>query len=144
MIVTSTRFGTIDVPDDKAFDLGPGLLGFPDGKRYIVIEIEDDDVYFWLQSVEIPDLAFLAIRPWEFFPDYELDVPEGAQEEIELTDPVESEVFVLLTTHHEGDDLVDITANLLGPIVVNTSNRKGRQLVLSSDEYSTREPLVSR
>ena len=143
VIVTSTRFGTLDVPDDRVIDFGPGLLGFPEGQRYIVVEIEDDDDYFWIQSVELSEIAFLCIRPWDFFPEYELDVPDDIQEQIALHDPADSEVFLLLTTFHEDDELVDITANLLGPIVLNTSNLQARQVVLNNSEYSTREPLVA-
>ena len=143
MIVTSTRFGTLDVPDDRAIDFGPGLLGFPDGRRYVLVEIEDDEDYFWIQSVELAEIAFLCIRPWDFFPDYELDVPDDIQEQIDLHDPVDSEVFLLLTTHHDGEELVDITANLLGPIILNSGNLQARQVVLNSSEYSTREPLAA-
>jgi len=143
VIVTSTRFGSLDVPDERALDFGPGILGFPESQRYVLVEIEDDDDYFWIQSVEVDDVAFLCIRPWDFFPDYELDVPDDVQEQIDLHDPADSEVFLLLTTHHEGDELVDITANLLGPIILNTSNRKARQVVLNNSEYTTREPLVA-
>ncbi len=139
----STRFGSFDVPDDSAFDFGPGLLGFPDSTRYVVVEIEDDNDYFWLQSVDATDVAFLAIRPWAFFPDYELDVPDQVQDEIELREVADSDIFVLVTTHHDGDQLTSITANLLGPVVVNHSTRKGRQLVLNSGDYGTREPLVA-
>ncbi len=143
MIVTSTRFGSLDIPDERAIDFGPGILGFPDSQRYVLVEIEDDEDYFWIQSVEIDDVAFLCIRPWDFFPDYELDVSDDVQEQIELHDPVDSEVFLLLTTHHEDEELIDITANLLGPIILNSSNRKARQVVLNNSEYTTREPLVA-
>lgn len=143
MIVTSTRFGSLDIPDERALDFGPGILGFPESQRYVLVEIEDDDDYFWIQSVEVDEVAFLCIRPWDFFPDYELDVPDDVQNQIALHDPADSEVFLLLTTHHEGDELVDITANLLGPIILNSSNRKARQVVLNNSEYSTREPLVA-
>lgn len=141
--MNSTRFGSFDVPDDSAFDFGPGLLGFPDCQRFVVVAIDGDDDYFWLQSVESSDVAFLAIRPWEFFPNYELDVPDQVQDDIELREIADSDIFVLVTTHHEGEQLTSITANLLGPVVVNHATRKGRQLVLDSGEYGTREPLVA-
>lgn len=143
MIVTSTRFGSLDIPDERALDFGPGILGFPESQRYVLVEIEDDDDYFWIQSVELDDVAFLCIRPWDFFPEYELDVPDDVQDQIHLHDPADSEVFLLLTTHHEDEELVDITANLLGPIILNSSNRKARQVVLNNSEYTTREPLVA-
>ena len=35
-----------------------------------------------------------------------------------------------------------ITANLLGPLVVNPATRRGRQLVLTDSGYSTRHPVA--
>jgi flagellar assembly factor FliW len=69
MRVTSSRFGEMDVRDDAPIDFGGGLLGFASSTSYVVVEIEDDDYYFWLQSVEEPEVAFLATVPWDFFPD---------------------------------------------------------------------------
>ena len=41
-----------------------------------------------------------------------------------------------------GDD--GITANLLGPIVVNTRTRVARQVVLAGNDWTTKEPLSGR
>ncbi|MFT7597577.1 MAG: flagellar assembly factor FliW [Acidimicrobiales bacterium] len=140
MKVSSTRLGELDLDDEQIYDLGPGILGFPEGRSYAVIEIDDD--YFWIQSVEDAETAFLAMHPWSFFPDYELDVPDDVLAEIGLDDPTESAVYLLLTTNYDGDDLTDVTANLLGPIIVNNKSRCGRQIVLNTGDYTTKEPLV--
>ena len=109
----------------------------------MIVEREDDPDYFGLQCVELPEVAFLAIQPWGFFPDYEIDVPDRVQEAIGLDDPVDSAVFLLLTTHHDGDELTGVTANLLGPVVANSRTRQARQIVLDDGTYSTRAPLVA-
>ncbi len=132
----------MDVRDDAPIDFGGGLLGFASSTSYVVVEIEDDDYYFWLQSVEEPEVAFLATVPWDFFPDYEIDVPDVVQEELGLDDPADSEIFLLLSVQLEGDQPVGITANLLGPIVVNKNLKRARQIVLDGARYSTQEPLV--
>jgi len=36
----------------------------------------------------------------------------------------------------------DVTANLLGPVVLNVANRTARQVVLADQGWSTREPLM--
>lgn len=142
MDVPSTRFGSLEIQEDSVVDLGPGLLGFADARRFAIVDVEGDDTYVWLQSIEHSELAFLATQPWSFFPNYELDVPDETLEEIGLAEPGDSLVLVLLTTHHDGDELLEVTANLLGPVVVNTQTLKGRQIVLAGDVYGTREPLV--
>lgn len=143
VIVPTTRFGDLETTPDRALDFGSGLLGFPDARRYYVVEISDDEDYFWLQSGDLPELAFLVTRPWAFFPDYEFEVPEPVTEQLGLADPADSEVFLVLTVQRDGEVASAITANLLGPIVVNTVNRKACQLVLDDAEYGTSEPLVA-
>jgi len=141
MKVESSRFGEMNVHDDSPIDFGDGLLGFRESQFFVVVEIEDDPYYFWLQSTDEPEVAFLLTRPWDFFPDYEIDVPDDVQTQLELDDPTDSEIFLLLTVQLDGDQPAGITANLLGPIVVNTRLKRARQIVLSGAEYSTHEPL---
>ncbi len=144
MIVESTRFGSLEATPEAALDFVDGLLGFPESRAYYVVEIPDEEHYFWLQSGDVPELAFLVTRPWAFFPDYEINVPDNVQEQIGLTDPADSEIFLLLTVQRDEDgEPTDITANLLGPIVVNTKSRKACQLVLDDSSYGTRQPLVA-
>lgn len=142
--VESTRFGSFEVDDARVLRIAGGLLGIPASTGYVLVELDDDDSpYFWLQSTDEPDVAFLATTPWAFFPDYELVVDDDQLEGLELHRPEDAEVFLLLTVHREGDTVTDITANLLGPVVVNTETRRARQLVLDSATYTTRMSLVA-
>ena len=144
VLVRSTRFGNFDVDDERVLQVNGGLLGIPDSERYVVVETdEDDSPYFWLQSADEPAVAFLATAPWLFFPDYELVLDDDELEVLALERPEDAQVFLLLTVHREGDQISDITANLLGPVVVNTVTRRGRQLVLDNSSYTTRRSLVA-
>ena len=53
----------------------------------------------------------------------------------EGTEPV---VYCTLSVQADGW----LTANLLGPLVLNPLNRRGKQLVLAESEYSTKHPIV--
>lgn len=142
MQVRSTRFGTFEVDDSRALVFAQGLLGFPDSSTYVVVEVEETP-YVWLQSVEEEDVAFLATSPFIFFPGYDLELGDEEQRAIEVDDPSQVEVLALLTVHRAGEQPESITANLLGPIVVNTETRRALQLVLDSPDYTTRVPLVA-
>lgn len=144
VMVQSSRFGTLEVDDHRVLHVTAGLLGLPDSTRYVVIESGDeDDPYFWLQSADEAEVAFLVTSPWNFFPDYELVVGDDDLEALALRRDSDAEVFVLLTVHRDGDEVRDITANLLGPVVVNTATRQARQLVLDATSYTTRASLVA-
>lgn len=143
MQITSSRFGDFEVPDERAIAIPGGLLGLPDSTRYVVVEIDDDSPYFWVQSADQAELAFLATTPWLFYPDYEFEIDDATQADLGVESVEDVEVVVLLTVHRDGDDVTALTANLLGPIIVNTETRTGKQLVLDSSAYSTQEALVS-
>ncbi len=142
MQVRSTRFGTFEVDESRALVFAQGLLGFPNSSQYVVVEVEETP-YVWLQSVDEEDVAFLATSPFIFFPGYDLELGDEEQKSIEVEDPSQVEVLALLTIHRAGEQPESITANLLGPIVVNTESRRALQLVLDSPDYTTRVPLVA-
>lgn len=109
----------------------------------MIIEIEDTP-YVWLQSADEPDVAFLATSPFPFFPSYELELPAETETALAIGDPSQVEILTLLTVQDRGGDGEHITANLLGPIVINVETRRAMQVVLDSEHrYSTRTPLVA-
>ncbi len=142
MQVDSTRFGSFEVEASRSLSFDDTLLGFPDSSTYVVVEVVDSP-YVWLQSADEPEVAFLATSPFLFFPDYDLELPDQARDALGVDNPSQVEVLTLLTIHRAGDEPVNVTANLLGPIVVNIESRKARQIVLDRSGYSTREPLVA-
>ena len=138
--VTTERFGDLDVAADRVLSFPDGLPGFADAHGFVLVDVKDNEVFFWLQSTEDPALAFLCAVPWPFFPEYAPEVPDDDQTALELETAEDAMVLTILTVHRE-DNL--ITANLLGPVVVNQRTRVGRQVVLFSDEYPVQAPLVA-
>lgn len=137
MALETTRFGAIDIDPDTVISFPDGLPGFPDVRGITLIEVSDDQAFFWLQDVDRGDLAFLAVVPWEYFPDYELTLTNEDESALAVEDPADLLVLTLVTVDR---DIPLVTANLLGPIVVNQAKRVARQTVLLGD-HSTRTPL---
>ncbi len=120
----TSRFGQIEVPEERVIIFPQGLLGFPELKRYILMDYKDTDVK-WLQAVDDPDVAFIVINPFLLDPGYRLEVSEEVKEFIGLGDAEALAVLVILRI-----DDARLKANLQGPIVINSMNRRGVQLVL--------------
>ena len=143
MQIATSRFGMLDAPEEQLVEIEGGLLGFPDATRYLRIPVVETEGWMWLQSIDDPELAFLAISAFQFFPDYDVDLSDADAEGIGLTGPDDAEVLALVTVARDGEGAVEgITANLLGPVVVNARASVGRQVVLSDSPYSTREPVA--
>lgn len=140
MLVRSERLGDIDVADDKVLTFPEGLLGFPGDTRFVMVEIGNGGPYGWLQSVDDPALSFLTVVPWHFFADYEPEIDGPTQQELGLK-TADDAIVVCLVTVRDGAE-APVTANLLGPLVINAISRVGRQIVLADSGYTTRAALV--
>ncbi len=137
MEIETTRFGRLNVDDERVMKFPRGLLGFPNHTDFALIQTGDENYFFWLQSVNDPNLAFVVTDPTTFFKDYDVPIREEMAADIELTDMRYAQVFVICNKVDEW-----LTGNLLGPIVVNAANRLAQQVVLTEKRWTTRQPLL--
>lgn len=137
MNIETTRFGVVDVDEDRILTFSGGLLGFSSYKNYALLQPDDDGAFFWLQSVEAPELAFVVTDPTLWLSDYDVAIRREHLEELAAEDAAGMQVFVIVNKYGEA-----LTANLQGPLVVNTGNRRGVQLVLADRRWTTRHEIV--
>jgi flagellar assembly factor FliW len=137
MNVQTTRFGLVQVDDDRVINFPSGLLGFASYKRYVLLQPDDHGVFFWLQSVDAPELAFVVTDPTIWAADYQANIRPDQMEELHLGKVEDAQVFVIV---NKRDRM--LTANLQGPLVINSVNRNAMQLVLAEKRWTTRHELV--
>jgi len=137
MEIQTSRFGRMTVDDQRVMTFARGLLGFPNHSRFALIQTGEENYFFWLQSVDDPNLAFVVTDPTIFFKDYDVPVREETSTELQLSDPSFLQTFVICNKVGEW-----LTGNLLGPIVVNAQNRLATQVVLTEKKWTTRQPLL--
>jgi len=140
MKVQTTRFGTIDIQEGQVITLLDGMLGFSECTRFTLIEDEIGEPFKWMQSLDMPSLAFVVIDPALILPGYHFSVKKDQVKALETEDVEKLQVFVIVTM---AGNLLDITVNLQGPLIVNTDTRVGTQLVLNDPQFSTRHPLFT-
>ena len=141
MDIQSTRFGTLVVDDERVINFPHGLLGFPEHQRFALIQTGEENYFFWLQSVDEPNLAFVVADPSIFFKGYEVPLRDETRQDLQLGDEEGAErvLQVFVICNKVGDWL---TGNLLGPLVVNAGNRLAQQVVLTEKKWTTRQPLI--
>lgn len=139
MLIDSHRFGSLEVPEDKVFCMERPILGFERLKFFCLIEMDELAPFLWMQSTEDPKIAFLVMNPVVFFPDYRIKINSQEIAELEVSDPQSVETYVILTIAKKTND---ITANLQGPILINTVNNKAKQLVLVNSEYQVQHSIT--
>jgi flagellar assembly factor FliW len=125
--------------EEKAFEFSPGLYGFPDAKRFVITDVPGGgDIFKLLVAVDQPDLGFTLVYPFAFFPDYTPDIPDEDVRELGAEKPEDVLVMCIANVPQQ---FKDATANLKAPVVLVPGTRKGRQVILSDERYTTRHRL---
>ncbi|MDP6693320.1 MAG: flagellar assembly protein FliW, partial [Phycisphaerales bacterium] len=94
MKVQTTRFGSVEVDAARIIEFPSGLLGFSSYTTYALLQPDDDGLFFWLQSTEAPELAFVVTDPSTWVPEYQANVRREQMEELNLTDLDSAQTFV--------------------------------------------------
>ncbi len=137
MIIATSRFGQLEVDDQRLITFEKGILGFPNFHRYALVQTGEGSGFYWLQSVDTPELAFVVTDPRLFIADYVVPIKADELARLGLDSVEGAQVFIIV---NKVEDM--LTGNLQGPLVVNLETRAARQLVLSDRRYSTRHPLM--
>jgi len=139
--IATTRFGVMEIDAQKTISMPYGMLGFQQSQRYVVLPHKEESPFFWYQSLDDPSLAFVITNPFLFLPGYSVDLKETIQrmawEDPESGSPFE--MFVVVTIPSGAPE--KMTANLIGPLLINNRTREAVQLVLSDSPYSHQFPL---
>ncbi len=139
MKITSSRFGEIEIDDEQQIFFKEGLLGFENLKNFVLLPVNNSMIFTWLQSTEEGEIAFLLADPFMFFPGYEVELDESIREDLQIDAAKDVVIQAIVTIPEAG--VKDMTANLLGPLVINVNDRIGKQTVLTQTNYTTRHKL---
>jgi flagellar assembly factor FliW len=143
--VMTTRFGPVEMAEQDVVFFPVGIPGFPDIRRYVVLDHDRDSPLKWLQAVDTPEVAFPIILPTDILEDYHITVSSDDLASLALDNTVDITVYVILTIPHETP--ARTTANLKAPIVLNPESKLARQVLIAEEypirfELSTREPAA--
>jgi flagellar assembly factor FliW len=129
---------TVDTPH---LTFSGGLPGFPDVRTFELLNNELAQAPFSIMKCrEDPEIEFVVVPAMLFFPDYSPEIDESTAGRIGLGSAEDALLLVILTV---GEEAIDVTANLLGPIVVNQKTNEATQAVLSGQDFELRQPLFA-
>jgi flagellar assembly factor FliW len=123
LTMRSTRFGTVDVPENAVIDFPAGLIGLP-GRRYALLMAGANGLFEWLHSMERPDVALAVTDPHRCFEGFALALSKEDAARVGGADPSEARVYA--TVRLDGE-LQGFIANLRAPIVI--SGGRGFQVI---------------
>lgn len=139
MIINSSLLGEMEIEDQDIIHFAEGIPAFEEYKKYIIIPMDEKSPFYYLQSVEEPELCLLIAQPFVFFPDYEIEIADEELQSLELDNEAGNlAIYVVLTIP---EDFRQTTANLLAPLLINPENRRAVQYVIVNTKYSTRHQV---
>ena len=139
--VTTSRFGDIEVEQDKIITMTTPLLGFPDDTQFIIRPHGTDSPFMWFQSINSPHLAFVVIQATTIIPDYKPAIPKNIKEELQCAEADHDTLLVLTIPQGQPEAM---TANLLGPIVLNPNTKLSCQLLLDPGKFDPCWPVFTQ
>ena len=137
--VYTSRFGEIEVDENKIVYFKDGIPAFEEEHEFIILPYDEESPYYFMQSLNKPDLAFLLTIPEIFFPEYSAEIDDETVEELKIGDAEKVLVYALITIPN--GSVRYMTANLLAPIVINIENMQAKQIVMDKSNYTTKHRL---
>lgn len=136
MKIKTRKFGEIEIDNNKVLTMSDGLPGFAGFEKFALLEDPKTAPFCWFQAVGEPNLSIIVMDPTVFKPDYFIDTQEFIDSRgwKDIT-PEELMVYVVINVS-ERETGTKITANLMGPLLINPKNNEVVQVVISDTSYS--------
>jgi flagellar assembly factor FliW len=138
MKVLTKAYGEIEIEERQRITFPRGLFGFEELHEFALLDATQPPFY-WLQSVQRVEVAFVLIPPEFFRPDYAPDVDAAELAEIGITEPEDMLVFSIVTIPPSAQRM---TANLQGPLILNRRTHVGRQCISPNPQWGIRHVIV--
>jgi flagellar assembly factor FliW len=141
MTLPALEHFTTPSPAATSIHLPNGLIGLPEVTNLEIAQRTESWPFVTLVSSDPDGMQFLAIEAHDIAADYVLELNDLDAESLGLNDPMDAQILNIVTIHSH--DPYYVTANLVGPVVINRHTREARQvIVMNSDRYSTHHVLV--
>ncbi len=140
MIIKTRDFGEEEISEEVIIDFPNGVYAFEENHRFVLLSPCGEDKYpMWLQSVDNPNLCFIVFDPREFVSDYSVELDSETKALIEA-DGAEIDILCMAVVP---DEYINTTINLKSPIVINSTAKKGVQ-VIASENYPLKFPAFKK
>lgn len=137
--INSTRFGEIEIDKSLLLEFAAPIIGYNSRVFFAVIDNTPDSPFKWLQSVEDPELAFPFTLCEYFDIEYNFTLDDADVELLGIKNAEDAVAINIVNIPH--DQPKDATANLVAPIIINTTNNKAMQVILKNTDYKIKHAL---
>lgn len=140
--IETSRFGEVVVDNSLLFNFVSPIIGYPEHKRFTLIDYRPDSPFKWLQSMEDKDLAFPITLCNYFNIDYQFELSDEDAATLGVKTAEEILAVNIVTIPQINPQAA--TINLLAPIVINTTNNNAMQVILKDSKFPVRHKLFNK
>ena len=143
MKVNTSRFGTLDIAENEIIRFPDGLYGFEKETEFTFLPFNPnvESPMEWMQSLKSSHLAFVITDPYLYLQDYKLKLSEDDKKRVHLNS---EEPFLTRTIVTIPENYLEMTTNLIAPLIINKEKGVAKQFVLTSMDYDTRHYLLPK
>jgi flagellar assembly factor FliW len=132
-------FNNLVYSNNDIINFPSGIPGFENNKQFVLVSIPEYAPFEWLVCIDGSKLRFAIINPLLFVSDYDPKIMKEQIDDLGIDKPEDLLFFVIVTIR---ENPLESTANLVGPILINRIKKSGKQVIIDSDQYTTREPIL--
>lgn len=143
MELRTRQFGVVDIDESKIINMPKGMPGFSDAKKFIILDHDGIKPFHSFQSIDDQDLAFIIMDPFLFMTDYSVDIEPYIKEMKWGEDEIE-ELYLYVIINASDPDPRHITANLMGPLLINIKRYSGIQMMVNDRRYSNKHLIFAQ
>lgn len=130
--------GKINYEAADIINFNKGIPGFEGLKKFILFNIEENEAFSILHSIEDETIGLVVTSPFLFKKDYEFKLNDNVVSRLEIENEQEVLVYNIVTLN---SDINKITINLKAPVIINNRLNLGEQIIVDDDRFSIKEKL---
>jgi len=138
MKLNTAQFGEVEIEAHKVVTFAAGIPGFEHLRQFIFLHPDAQVPFSFMQSIEDANISLIVTNPFAFYSDYVCDLSESLLQELMISTEQEAMIWSVVTVQ---GSFAEATLNLLAPIVVNSTQKLGKQTILNGTEYKTKHKL---
>ena len=135
----NAKFSEVTIERENVLSFPQGLPGFEHLRDYGLVEIDEEVPFLRLQSLDEPRLGFVIVNPMLLWPEYNPDIGQEDLQGLGITQTEHLAVYCIVTL---STDPRQVTANLRGPICINTESMQAKQMILVDERYHIKHSIM--
>jgi len=136
MQINTEPFGAIEIHEEDVITFPEGIPGFEELRRFTLLSMGEGFVnFFWLQSLDRPEICFVVTDPFVIYNGYEVKLEDADVEFLGITSP---DTVLTLAIAVIPEDPKDIRVNLKAPVIINVDKKLGKQILQQNESLPIR------